>query len=814
MKDSDTKDSRQFLPNSDEETGELDVPVNNTNTAQPQVLQFEARNEQYYFAKRQISGGTPTGCVLYILECGIVIGSIDIDSLTSDYEAFNSTGYIPCSVNYTLQFIETCSNTGGVFPTLDLANLTLFEAAGSSAQTSVVLSAASGGATSTPSTTSTSSLPVGTGITCPQNNGTMYTDPSTGEIFMIDCYVSYADNDITNNYQYNLAGCISACAALPSCSAVNWLVGLPEGPCYLKSSASLPGVVNLADYAAYLVSTANSQPTITSLSSVSIISVPSQTAAPSSSPAPSTSTTLTSRSESALGSITVITSEYRSGFGFLPDSYKRTATVLSTCDFAPCFITTTYMSTIPCTTCASVNTITITQSTCSPGPRGTTTVFATATVTSCPAPLTCPFSSGLPAPSTSSASVCSSTIVASFCQDCALTPTVIISTCTPATTSSGTSVASGNPTATIPTGASSSTPNCPYEPEGRLFVDYFGFIYALYCGTEFLDPTLDTLNTVNLTHCIAACDTYNIQNYFDPSDSCKGISFYENTVGNNCYLKNSTNDPQEVDGADSGILLNPQPPPGNMTTIPLSGSSAITTGPASTAGSGTGAGGGSGTGSGSGPGTGPGTGAGTGPGTGLGTGAGTGPGTGPGTGAGTGPGTGPGTEAGTGPGTGPGTGSGTGVLTITQGTGPGTGPASTVYSVSTEVITTVSISTIVSVTTATATVTSVSTAITTISGSATTIVSSVLVPATSTQSITTVSSVLVTQTQEVTITAPPVTVTGSGGNGGGTVYITIGGGSSSSSSFVCHSTPVSYLKRKKKRMIEPLTGNKAVLELT
>lgn len=292
--------------------------MNNTNVAAPQVLEFEVRNLQYYFAKRQLSGGTPTGCVLYILECGVVIGSIDIDTLTSDYQTYNTTGYLPCSSNYTVQFIETCSNTGGVFPTLDLANLTLFEASAGSAQSSgpgvSPTLGASSVVTGSGSPTLSSAPTTGTGVTCPQNNGSSYEDPTSGEVFMIDCYVSYTDNDISNNYQYNLAGCISACAAVPSCSAVNWLVGSPQGPCYLKSSAALPGVVNSADYAAYLVSTASVLPVVTSSTSGV-----SQTAAPSGSASlastgvtqtPQSITTSAPRSSvSMLGSVTVITSK-------------------------------------------------------------------------------------------------------------------------------------------------------------------------------------------------------------------------------------------------------------------------------------------------------------------------------------------------------------------------------------------------------------------------------------------------------------------------------------------------------------------------
>ena len=140
-------------------------------------------------------------------------------------------------------------------------------------------------------------------------------------------------------------------------------------------------------------------------------------------------------------------------------------------------------------------------------------------------------------------------------------------------------------------------------------------IYALYCGTEYLDPNVYILAVESFTQCIAACDSYNIQ-YFTFGAPCQGVSFYENTPGNNCFLKNSTNDPQAMDGVDSGVLLTPQQPAGNSSTIiPIlstmrslmnlsggggGGGGTVTVTPTVVIGQGTGPG----TGSGTGPGTG------------------------------------------------------------------------------------------------------------------------------------------------------------------------------------------------------------------
>jgi hypothetical protein len=91
-------------------------------------------------------------------------------------------------------------------------------------------------------------------------------------------------------------------------------------------------------------------------------------------------------------------------------------------------------------------------------------------------------------------------------------------------------------------------------------------IYALYCGSAYLDPNVEILGVESFTQCIAACDSYNIRS-FVLGAPCQGVTFYENTTGNNCFLKNSTNDPQAMDGVDSAVLLTPQQPAGNSSTL-------------------------------------------------------------------------------------------------------------------------------------------------------------------------------------------------------------------------------------------------------
>ena len=134
-------------------------------------------------------------------------------------------------------------------------------------------------------------------------------------------------------------------------------------------------------------------------------------------------------------------------------------------------------------------------------------------------------------------------------------------------------------------------------------------IYALYCGSAYLDPNVEVLGVESFIQCIAACDSYNIRS-FTLGAPCQGVTFYENTLGNNCFLKNSTNDPQAMDGVDSGVLLTPQLPPGNSTTLLPSLSTTMASMYPSGGGTVTV------TQTVTGPGTGPGTGVGTGPGTG------------------------------------------------------------------------------------------------------------------------------------------------------------------------------------------------------
>jgi hypothetical protein len=113
--------------------GTLTVPVNGTSTTVPQTLVFDLRNLGYYFGKikrenivenlkRQTTGYS--GCLLTIYFGGVQVFQIDIADLPSNYQSYSSNPIVPSLTNTTIQFVETCQNTN-VFPTLDVANVTI-----------------------------------------------------------------------------------------------------------------------------------------------------------------------------------------------------------------------------------------------------------------------------------------------------------------------------------------------------------------------------------------------------------------------------------------------------------------------------------------------------------------------------------------------------------------------------------------------------------------------------------------------------------------------------------------------------------------
>ncbi len=72
---------------------------------------------------------------------------------------------------------------------------------------------------------------------CPNLDGQSYTD-SCGAVYVIECHVDHCGGDIPNGMQYTtgLDTCMALCSSNSACVDVSWVPGLPEGPCYIKSS--------------------------------------------------------------------------------------------------------------------------------------------------------------------------------------------------------------------------------------------------------------------------------------------------------------------------------------------------------------------------------------------------------------------------------------------------------------------------------------------------------------------------------------------------------------------------------------------------
>ncbi|GAB7357018.1 hypothetical protein MBLNU459_g7845t2 [Dothideomycetes sp. NU459] len=83
--------------------------------------------------------------------------------------------------------------------------------------------------TTTTATTAGASQP--TSLSCPANNGTLYTAAS-GAQFQVECGIDHAGGDLSMVYVSGLIGCITACANTTSCIDVS----LSGTACYLKST--------------------------------------------------------------------------------------------------------------------------------------------------------------------------------------------------------------------------------------------------------------------------------------------------------------------------------------------------------------------------------------------------------------------------------------------------------------------------------------------------------------------------------------------------------------------------------------------------
>lgn len=105
---------------------------------------------------------------------------------------------------------------------------------------------------------------------------------------------------------------------------------------------------------------------------------------------------------------------------------------------------------------------------------------------------------------------------------------------------SGNGAYGGSPTkvstsSALGTQVSSAGPTCPYL-DGQRYVDALGQIYMIECDQALDGTTISTLNTTDLSGCIAACTTYNMMQFYAPS-SCLGVSFLSSSNADNCQLR-------------------------------------------------------------------------------------------------------------------------------------------------------------------------------------------------------------------------------------------------------------------------------------
>jgi hypothetical protein len=139
-------------------------------------------------------------------------------------------------------------------------------------------------------------------VRCDISNGLNYTDPATGDVFTIECYLDHYGGDIPGDgLQTNFTECIALCAnsTIP-CDDVSWA----NGPCYLKSGALASPTTDYNVWGARLLATTGVR-TSTSLSSAptSSATAASTSVASTTTSGPSGSST-TSSSVSSSSSVT------------------------------------------------------------------------------------------------------------------------------------------------------------------------------------------------------------------------------------------------------------------------------------------------------------------------------------------------------------------------------------------------------------------------------------------------------------------------------------------------------------------------------
>lgn len=215
----------------------------------------------------------------------------------------------------------------------------------------------------------------------------------------------------------------------------------------------------------------------------------------------------------------------------------------------------------------------VSRGTCTPRPgTGTTTMFATTTITSCGVGSICP------APgyvigggnTTRSGDVILSTTDKN---GNSVTYTQIPNT-SPASTTR-TSGGGGGPPATTPGTGENPLPTCPYA-DNTIFTSPMGNLYSVSCNMLFTNEVLERRTSPSLATCINLCDMFNTLSFMIPSP-CLGVSWYSNQAEDNCLLKAGSTGVYH-EGVWSARLVTPyQGPGGGNGTGPGGNGTGVTT---------------------------------------------------------------------------------------------------------------------------------------------------------------------------------------------------------------------------------------------
>ncbi|OCL14458.1 hypothetical protein AOQ84DRAFT_371263 [Glonium stellatum] len=208
------------------------------------------------------------------------------------------------------------------------------------------------------STSTTSATATPTSIQCPAQNQTFYTNPYNGDVYRIDCGMDQDGAAISNPYTNDLNACIGTCSNTTGCLLVVWVLGSPQGPCYMKSTVGTSIVYDNSRYGAIKISSgwyttslssSSASSSSSSISSGTLSSSPSSSLSSNSfsssfSSSPSSSSSSLSSSSSISSSIIVSSSStsFSTSTTLTPTSTSSASTPISSFINCPSYNGTIY----------------------------------------------------------------------------------------------------------------------------------------------------------------------------------------------------------------------------------------------------------------------------------------------------------------------------------------------------------------------------------------------------------------------------------------------------------------------------------------